>query len=325
MQSTAQDRLRQFRNLLQAELFPWLESSVGAMGKPARLLAAVLSREPLARWLGRRARTGRRPCDRQLLATAFFAKAIYNLPTARHLMQRLQTDTQLRRLCGWDTAQQIPTEATFSRAFAEFAAAGLPGKIHAALIRNTQQDRVIEHIARDSTAIEARQRLPADRDKKRLPKPSPFPKYKTRTGLHQRRKRGPHPRAKACQRGPRLARQAHMTLPEMRADLPQERSLGVKTSSQGHQHYWRGFKLHWDVADAGRIPINCLLTGAGVHDSQAAIPLMPMSAGRVRWHCDIMDSAYDARAIRQQSRKLGHQALINPSGAPINPTTGRMN
>jgi hypothetical protein len=104
-----------------------------------------------------------------------------------------------------------------------------------------------------------------------------------------------------------------MTLSEMIAELPQECSLGVKTSSQGHQQYWRGFKLHWDVADGGRIPISCLLTGASVHDSQVAIPLMQMSADRVRWKCDLMDSAYDAKLIRSQSQKLGHEALIKPN------------
>ena len=105
-----------------------------------------------------------------------------------------------------------------------------------------------------------------------------------------------------------------MTWEEMIADLPQECSLGVKTSSQGHQQYWRGFKLHWDVADAdgGRIPLSCLLTGASVHDSQVAIPLRQMSAARVQWKCDLMDSAYDAKAIREQAQKLAQEAIIKP-------------
>jgi Transposase domain (DUF772) len=164
LKSTSQARLAQFGNLLQTELFPMLESVVGALSKQARLLAAVVSLEPLSRFVkSRRSHTGRRPLSRQSLATAFFAKAIYNLPTTRHLIQRLQTDSQLRRLCGWNTARQVPTEATFSRAFAEFAAAELPAKIHAALVRDTQQDQVIGSLARDSTAIEARQRLPGDK------------------------------------------------------------------------------------------------------------------------------------------------------------------
>ena len=79
-----------------------------------------------------------------------------------------------------------------------------------------------------------------------------------------------------------------MTLQQMLAELPRECSLGVKKSSKGYRQYWRGFKLHWDVADGGRIPISCLLTGASVHDSQVAIPLMRLSAERVAWSCDLM-------------------------------------
>jgi hypothetical protein len=310
MQITSPDGLTQFSNLLQTELFPLLECALGALSKQSKLLAAILSLEPLARFVeSRRAYTGRRPSDRRHLASAFFAKAVYNLPSTRHLIQRLQSDTQLRRLCGWDTAAQVPTEATFSRAFAEFAAAGLPAKIHEALIRHTQRDRVIDYIARDSTAIEARQRLPGDHDQSKRPEsPAKAPKVAGKRGA----KKGPQKRAKAHERGPRLQRQQHMTLEEMIADLPQECSLGVKTSSKGHQQYWRGFKLHWDVADGGRIPISCILTGASVHDSQVAIPLMQMSADRVHWQCDLMDSAYDAKAIRDQVQKLGHEALIKP-------------
>lgn len=319
MKHTSQDRIAQFSNLLQCDLFPLLEASVGTLGKQAKLLAAVVSMQPLARWLVRSSQRGRRPCSRQSLATAFLAKAIYNLPTTRHLIQRLQTETQLRRLCGWNNAAQVPAEATFSRAFAEFAAAGLPAQIHAALVEQSQRQNVIEHIARDSTAIHARQSLPAEPAKKRrlagAEKPPVHAPYKTAKGWHRRGQRGKkhqQKRANAKQRGPRLQRQQHMTLKEMIADLPQQCSLGAKKNSQGHPQYWRGFKLHWDVAD-GRIPISCLLTGAAVHDSQAAIPLMQMSAERVRWKCETMDSAYDAKLIRAQSEKLGHEALIKPN------------
>ena len=318
MKLTLSEQLTQFSQLLQRELFPLLEAAVGPLSKPGQLLVAVVSMVPLARWVSQqRAGTGRPACDRLCLATAFFAKAVYNLPSTRHLIERLRSDRQLRRLCGWQRAAQVPTEATFSRAFTEFAQGELATQMHAALVQQLQLEQSIEYLARDSTAIEARQRLPKEQPKAALATPPRVhPPYKTKDGWHQRQPRGkkkPPKRAKASERGSRLQRQQHMTLPEMLADLPRECSLGVKTSSQGHQRYWRGFKLHWDVADCGRIPISCILTGAGVHDSQVAIPLMRMSAERVRWQCDLMDSAYDAALIRAQSRKLGHEALIQPN------------
>jgi hypothetical protein len=310
MKVSSPEWIRQFKNLLQGGLFPVVESEVGPLSQQARLLVAVLSIEPLAKWLKRPPTTGRPPLDRQCLASAYFAKAIYNLTTTSRLRERLQSDRPLRRLCGWDSAEQVPSEATFSRAFSEFAAYKLPDKIHEALVRHSQQGRVIDYLARDSTAIEARQHLPGDSDQRPLAAKAV---KSTAKGRKKARPGGRHPRSKACERGSRLQRQQLMKLPQMLAELPRACSLGVKTSSQGHQQYWRGFKLHWDVADSGRIPISCILTGASVHDSQVAIPLMQMSAERVRWRCDVMDSAYDAKLIRAHSAKLGHEALIKPN------------
>ncbi len=86
------------------------------------------------------------------------------------------------------------------------------------------------------------------------------------------------------------------------------RSVSVKKSSEGCQEYWRGYKLHLDVAD-GQIPITALLTGAGVHDSQLAISLMTLSSERVTCVYELMDKAYDAQAIRTHSQALKHRAL----------------
>jgi len=107
-----------------------------------------------------------------------------------------------------------------------------------------------------------------------------------------------------------------LTLDAMLAELPRECGLGVKTSSKGHKQYWRGYKLHWDVSSQGRIPISCVLPGASVHDSQVASPLMEISKDRVQWECAVMDSAYDAAAIRKKARKLKHEVLIKPVDRP---------
>ena len=40
---------------------------------------------------------------------------------------------------------------------------------------------------------------------------------------------------------------------------------------------------------------------------------MQMSAQRIQWRCDVIDSAYDAKHIRQQATRLGHQTVIQPA------------
>jgi hypothetical protein len=47
------------------------------------------------------------------------------------------------------------------------------------------------------------------------------------------------------------------------------------------------------------------LSSASLHDSQAAIPLAQMTAGRITSLYDLMDSAYDAPQINVYSAALG--------------------
>jgi hypothetical protein len=219
------------------------------------------------------------------------------LPHTRALRDRLAHDLTLRRLCGWEKASQLPDESVFSRAFAEFARGEFAQRVHAALIRRTQSQRLVGHILRDATAIEGRE--------KPAPKP-PEPAVAKPRRLH--RKSGT---AKRPEQMTRIERQCSgsMTLEEMLGELPRACNVGRKPNSKGIQHSWTGYKLHLDVAD-GQIPISCVLTSASLNDSQVAIPLALMTAQRVTSCYDLMDAGYDCEAIREHSRKLGHVPLI---------------
>jgi hypothetical protein len=300
MKPALRQQLSQFAHMLQNELFPVIEQSTGKLTDTAEKFVAVLAMIPLARfvplcqgWNGRPAK------DRYAIACAFVAKAVYGLSTTRQLIERLMVDTQLRRICGWERAEQLPHESTFSRAFAEFAAMELPQLVHEALIQDTQKDRLVGHIVRDSTAIEARERF-AEK-----PPEAPKPKFKSWSRKKSKKRNAPKlPKT-------RLERQREMKLEEMLKELPRNCSLGVKTSNDGNQKYWRGYKLHLDVAD-GQIPISAVLTAASLHDSQVAIPLATMTAQRVTSLYDVMDSAYDANEIIAHSRSLNHVPIIKP-------------
>ena len=52
----------------------------------------------------------------------YYYEAIYGHTTTRQLLDPLQSDIRLRRICGWEKACDVPEEWTFSRAFAEFSA-----------------------------------------------------------------------------------------------------------------------------------------------------------------------------------------------------------
>jgi hypothetical protein len=307
---TLRQQITQFAQVLQTGPFPILHAELGELTEPAKRLVATLEMIPLSvpsgrGWIGRPSK------DRLAIASAFVAKAVYGFNTTRQLLEALGSDPQLRKICGWQESRQVPHEGTFSRAFDEFARMELPQFVHETLIRETQQDRLIGHIARDATAIEALEALP----------PSAKAAAETsKVGLKRGRKKGksgPHKRWKGGkpQRDCRLRRQRTMGLPEMLAELPKECSAGAKKNSHGDTQYWRGYKLHLDVAD-GQIPISAVLTSARVHDSQVAIPLSVMTAERVTSLYDLMDAAYDAREITEHSRSLGHVPIIASGNRP---------
>ncbi|MCP5374291.1 MAG: transposase [Hyphomicrobiales bacterium] len=283
---------------LQGQLFPWLEEELGPLGDRHRRLVTVLDVVGVEAFLPyRRGGAGCPPSDRAALARAFVAKAVFNLPTTGLLIERLSVDKTLRRLCGWERLGSVPSESTFSRAFAEFARSALPSRLHQALIESTHAERLVGHVSRDSTAIErarSRRRCLASRS----------------AGAVGRAGRG----GAAARR--RLERQLDMTLEEMLADLPRHCAVGTKRSAKGYRSSWTGYKLHLDVAD-GMVPLSALLSAASLHDSQAAIPLATLTAARrVRSLYDLMDSAYDVGEIKDHSRSLGHVPIIeaNPWG-----------
>lgn len=304
MQLTPRDYLMQCAHALQQSLFPSLEREIGPLTPQLAVVAAVMAMVPLNRFLGARAASGRPAKDRAAMATAFVAKAALNLTTTRDLIARLRAEPGLRRLCGWTTAASVPHESKFSRAFAEFSTGKLPEQLHQAIVEATQKDRLIGHIARDSTAIPARERFPEAK-----------PKRKTKNGKPGRRKgpKGKHARAKASERGTRIQRQRRQKLEAMLKELPTGCDIGAKKNSKGQEQYWRGYKLHLDVAD-GQVPISAVLTSASVHDSQVAIPLMTMTSARVTHLYELMDAAYDADAILEQSREMKHVPIVGDNG-----------
>ena len=285
---------------LQRQLFPMLEEEIGPLTKLDQQFCAVVSLTDLRRftrrydWCG----NGCPPHQRTSLARAFIAKHVYQFPTTAALLDALKSRPTLRRLCDWESAGDIPSEPTFSRAFAAFAQDQLPQQIHAHMVQTYAGPKLVGHISRDATAIEAPERP--------TPRPASVPSAPKKRGRPRKDEQRPPPPPK------RLDLQPTRTLEENLADLPAVCNVGTKRNSKGHQESWIGYKLHLDTLD-GDIPASAVLTSASVHDSQVAIPLAQMTAQRVRSLYDLMDSAYDAPQIRAFSQRLGHVPIIDPN------------
>ena len=149
---------------IQRALFPRLEHVLGPLTEKQQQLVQTLEVIRIEQMIPPRFRMpGRPPKDRAAMARAFVAKAVYDMPTTRVLLDRLDTDV------------------------------ALPQRVHEALIRNTHRDRLVGHLSRDSTAIEAREK----------------PAAKEKTPPPPKRKRGrPKEEGRATAEGPQTTRPA---------------------------------------------------------------------------------------------------------------------
>src|ERR1700712_5029095 len=293
----------------QPELFPSLDEQLDPLTVKLERLIILLDTLGLEAYVAPPCRGRGRPADdRPQIARAFVAKAVLTIPTTSALIERLQVDRSLRRICGWERRSDVPSEATFSRAFAEFAAQNLPERVHEQLVRDELHGHILGHVARDATEIDAREK-PKAKPPTAAPSPPsddppPPPEPPCRRG---RPRKGEAPPPKPLTR---IERQRLQTLEEMLAELRGGCDTGCKRDSRGFTTTWNGYKLHFAVT-AGMVPASPLLTSASVHDSQVAIPLARKSEQRIVWLYDVMDSAYDAAPIIADCQAAGRVAIID--------------
>jgi len=132
----------------QSELTPGLR-------RVAKILEIVRIEEHVQAPPRERGRRGRKEIDRRPLARAFLAKAILNLSDTRLLIEQLKQSLCLRGLC---SMTRVPSEATFSRAFARFARQDLGERVHRAMVGTFVSEQIVLHVSQDATAVEAREK-----------------------------------------------------------------------------------------------------------------------------------------------------------------------
>lgn len=325
MHRTRNDQIMQRWNIVQYELISDLREEIGSLTpkleKVIHTLEWVRIEEFVENsWAG----IGRPPHERAWLANAFVAKVVLNIATTVGLIERLSVDRALRRICGFPLHKRLPSEATFSRVFEAFADSKLADRAHEALVVEQLGDRLMGHISRDGTAIEARERpctTPPVQQQAPVSQTAPLFPDESKAEVTSRQVAAPP--VKRAQRGrPRkgdvrlpakespIAVQRQQTLEQLLDAIPSACDRGTKCNSQGYHVSWNGYKLHIDTVDCG-VPVAALLSSASMHDSLAAIPLSHLSAQRVTNLYDVMDAAYCSSALREHCRDLGHVPLID--------------
>ena len=236
------------------------------------------------------------PKDREEIARAFIAKSVYNIQTTRDLIDRLHCDRVLRIVCGWRYKNDIPSESKFSRVFKELSEMQIAQKAHEQFVKEYLSDKTFFYNAIDSTKIPLRQ------------KPVKIKKEKPKLKKRGRPKKG---EIREPIRPTILEQQQEMQSVEEKLTLVStDCGVGIKQNSKGNREIWIGAKLHISAVD-GDIPITAFYSGANVHDSSVALPLMQETSKRVNYLYDLQDAGYDADIIREFSTTLGHRPIID--------------
>ena len=295
-------RISWLTGIVQKSLLPHLNECLNTpLTEREEKLVSILEIAEIEKYVYRTASNqllGRKLMARKAIARALVAKAYNRYATTADLIRALKSAPNLRLICGFESIGDIPSESTFSRAFHEFSKNGLAIKSHDSLVKDYLSNEIICHISRDSTAITGREK--------------PAKKIKV---IKKPRKRGR--KAKGEKREPiklkRLDLQSKQSLEDAISELPTVCDRGTKKNAKGYKTSWNGYKLHLDINDNG-LPISALVTSASLHDSQVAIPLMKMTSSKVNYFYDLMDAAYDAKAINDMSKQLGHVPIIDRNG-----------
>jgi transposase len=240
--------------------------------------------------------TGRIPYQYSPFIRSFLAKGYFGIEKTSQLIQRLKGEPNLRLLCGFT---DVPGKATFSRALAFLSEQGILEQTLDGIVSMAHKDLVVYQVNRDSTAIEAREKVVKKSEKKapnqgktrgRPAKTSPnVPKEPT--VIEKQRKQ----EAKTSLEG-----------------IDRECAWGCKKNSEGNVSFWKGYKLHLDVSDTG-FPLTAIVTGANVHDSQLAIPMEQLTEKKVLFCYSLMDSAYDSKDIAEFIRSRGRVPIRDPN------------
>ncbi len=242
-------------------------------------------------------------------------KLHYHQRTMKDTLLLLEEHMNLRDILG---LAQVPSEASMSRLSKTVEGIVSIGALHERLTKVYTQgmQRVIGHLSIDSTIIEAREK-PYRKSKEVQQQPAP-PK---------KRGRKPNGSPEHQEYLEQLAQEEQARLqylaepPETSiAEVELRCSLTAKQNSKGKRQWFIGYKAHI-AADEFGVPISFAVTGACVHDSKVAVPLLKMANQETEFLYILLDKGYISPAVNEYADMIERKVIIDRKGykgvAPI--------
>ena len=208
--------------------------------------------------------------------------------------ERLLSSINLRTIAGMD---KVPSLAVISRKTDELMRIVDFSSVIASICSAFYRDRLVCHLSIDSTIVEAREK----------PVKTKKPKMKRKRG---RKKKGSEEMTIADEKERQYSSMADGDVDEFLSTLEHRCSVTGKKNSKGNMEWFIGYKAHLAVDDSG-IVVAHHVTGACVHDSQIAIPLMRMADERCDYLYALMDGGYTSRRIEDFASSIGKVPIID--------------
>ena len=221
-------------------------------------------------------------------------RLFFRLKTLTAARERLLSSMNLRTITGMD---EVPSPAVVSRKTDDLISLVDFDSVIASICSSFYEDRLVCHLSIDSTVVGAREK----------PVKNMKEKKKRKRG---RRKKGSKEPTIADEKERLHGSMADGDIGEFLSTLEHRCSVTGKKNSKGKMEWSIGYKAHLAVDDNGIIVAHHV-TGACVHDSQVAIPLMRLADGRCDYLYVLMDGGYTSGKIEEFASSIGKIPIID--------------
>jgi hypothetical protein len=201
---------------------------------------------------------------------------------------------------------KVPSEATMSRLSKEVEEIVNPSEFHERVVQAYTQSLhrlAVGHLSIDSTTIGAREKPIKTRAQAAKANKKRGRKAKGSLEEQQYRER------QVQQEQERIAC-LQESFEESLAKLEMRCSITAKQNSKGKKQWFIGYKAHLATDDYG-VPMSFAVTGASVHDSKVAVPLMKKAREITDFLYVLLDKGYISPVINDYVDMIGRKAIID--------------
>lgn len=271
--------------------------------------------------LGRYHRKGRTGYDLMTILGILLLKLFYRQGTMKETLLLIQENGNLKDILG---ICSVPSPASVSRLSRRVEKIVKASDLHERVIGlyTKEMNRMVGHLSIDSTTIEAREK-PYRKKVSASIKPA-------LTKKRGRKRKGSQEEQEYREQQGReeTAKLSYLAeLPEKSiSELEMRCSLTAKQNSKGKKQWFIGYKAHLAVDDFG-VPISYVVTGACVHDSQVAVPLIKLAQRRTDFFYILLDKGYISPIISSFADGIERVAIVDKRSCkgkttiPLEPAT----